>query len=168
MSSRKPIDNGDILAALIRNKGNVTAASRDLKITSCALRERIKKNQIINEKYEEYKDEIVDIAIGALKKNLESDNPNPVLLMYVLDRLGRDRGFEKPSVRHVVAGDPANPVGIEHTQKFDLSGLSMNEKLLIMKVAKKKKEEKGEIPANDDEIVDVVSRVMEEGEGEDE
>jgi hypothetical protein len=125
-----------IISSLVKNQGRVSAVAREFGVTSQTISNRMRRNPALMEEYNTILDELVDDAIDALR--VEINNGNTRLIEFALDRLGRNRGFEKQTVRTetTVKGDPSNPITIE--RRVDMEGLSLEEKIILMKASKNK------------------------------
>ena len=137
LSPFQKVKNAELLQALTECKGNLAKAAAKIGCSTTAIMRRMERFPYIREQYDNELDVIVDMAMDALKKGIQ--NGEEGLIKFALDRLGKKRGFAKQSVNVKVSGDPDNPIRFDNT--FNLSGLSMDEKILIMKIAKRKKEE---------------------------
>lgn len=123
----------DILGSLIRNNGALSTCAKELRMTSLAIKKRMALSPELQEAYSEVTQELVDLAMLALKEKLKAEDPDPKLIMYTLDRLGQDAGFKKQSVINVNGTINAQQVN----KSFDISSLSTDEKRLLVKAAKK-------------------------------
>lgn len=123
----------EVITAIRAANGNLTEASRQLGMRTPQLRKLIFSKKSILEAYSESLDEICDLAISQLK--MEILNGNIKAITYALDRLGHSRGFiNQKTIIH--GGDPFNPIQVENNISMD--GLSIDEKRLLMKLAKDK------------------------------
>lgn len=90
-----PLDVEECRTALWRNNGIIADAAAELRVTSSRLRAFVKSNSYLQREMEEASERIVDKATRVVVEALDSNEPSrsDPMARYVLDRLGKDRGF---------------------------------------------------------------------------
>jgi hypothetical protein len=91
MASKRKITDLQIRRALIRNKGNLTAAAKECDVTYGTIRRRMNQNPRIQEAFDHHQEELVDLAMENLKDELRGGNWKAT--QYTLNNIGESRGF---------------------------------------------------------------------------
>lgn len=159
MNVRVRLETPRVIASLLTHKGKLSHSARELGCTTMGLRMFMNRHPEVQEAYQMALDELVDDALEALRNEIH--NGNTRLIEFTLDRLGKNRGFERQSVK--VVGDANNPIVVE--KKIDLSKLTLEEKLTLMKIAKTRMEEEAGDIIDAEEVED---KLLPEGEKLDE
>lgn len=125
-----------IVGALINHQNVISDAAKQLGITSVTLKKYLKKQPAIQEMVDERDQILCDQARTALSAALTAEVPSEALIKFTLERL--DPKFQKVSVNKQnvhITGDPSAPVSFSNA--ISVEGLSLEEKKILMKAAKK-------------------------------
>lgn len=129
----KLVTDEQIASALVAQKGNITNAAKALGIRTPYIHMRMAENEAIQSAWQECVDDLVDLAVDKLRDEITNGNTKAIL--FALDKLGHSRGFiSRKSVTH--EGNMMNPVQVQN--KIDFSAMSLDEKKLLLKIAKDK------------------------------
>jgi hypothetical protein len=88
-----PLDIEECRTAIWRAGGNITEASRILKISSMRLRNFVKKSAYLSREMEESKEIVVDKAESVIVDALDDPERRDSAARFVLERLGKPRGW---------------------------------------------------------------------------
>lgn len=93
--------------ALRQANGNVSHAARELGVTRWALGQRISRSEHLKQVVTEAREEMVDIAETALRKQIEQGNIAAII--FALKTIGRPRGYVERT-EHEVGGFQGGPI----------------------------------------------------------
>lgn len=115
----------------LKNDGSLVKTAKELGISVTQFKKRAAESLDVMSAMDEFREILLDEAVSALRTQIAEGNTR--LIEFTLDRLGKDRGFVKQGVNDTlsVKGD----VDVNHT--MDLSKLSMEERILLMKASKR-------------------------------
>lgn len=91
-----PLDVEECRTAIWLTRGNITEASKLIKVTSSRLRTFINKSPYLSAEIKEAKDQLVDIAEDVVFDALTDDEDKgrkDTMARFVLTNLGRNRGY---------------------------------------------------------------------------
>ena len=91
-----PLDIDECRTAIWRCRGNITKAAELLKITPLRLRNFVRKSVFLTEESKEAQEQLADIAEENVYDALvdtEDKGRRDAMSRYVLDRVGRSRGY---------------------------------------------------------------------------
>lgn len=80
-----------IVHALEKKSGNITQAAKALKVTRQALYKRIWNNEELEQVVADAREEMVDIAESAARKQIREGNT--AMIIFTLKTLGKSRGY---------------------------------------------------------------------------
>jgi hypothetical protein len=129
----KLVTDDQIASALVAQKGNITNTAKALGIKTTYIHMRLAENEAIQAAWQECTDDLIDLAVDKLRDEISNGNTKAIL--FALDKLGHSRGFvTRKSVTH--EGNMMNPIQVQN--KIDFSAMSLDEKKLLLKIAKDK------------------------------
>ena len=122
-----------VIEALIRCNGVLSQTARHLDVSVSTVKRYMQKYPVIQEHYDEYNQVLVELAKNALKENLVSENPDPALIKFTLERQGKSEGWKKESPQ--AAKLPNTTINADKV--INVSDLTLEEKMVLMKASKK-------------------------------
>lgn len=122
-----------IRKAIQQSDGNLSEAARRLKVNVSTIHRRRKQNPKIQAEIDNFKEQIVDLAVDSLKANLKKGNAD--ITKYTLDRLGEERGFGDVKKRQLeLEAEGGQTVNL--MELLSLDGLTFEEKATLRKALK--------------------------------
>jgi hypothetical protein len=121
----------EVLGAIESNHGNLTAAARELGMSSWALSVRIKRNPELKERLAYCRDMFIDLAEDGLYQHVEEKSLGAI--MFTLKTIGKARGWGES--QDITLNGFMTNTNLNLEKKLD--GLSDEELKLLLPILKK-------------------------------
>lgn len=107
-----PLDVEECRTALWRCKGNISEAAQMLKVVPSRLRSFVNKSPMLSREQDEARQQLADKAESIVYDALHDDDTSrqDAMAKYVLDRIGRQRGYAAAGNNGVVINSPKGPI----------------------------------------------------------